>query len=58
MLLDLNILAFALIQAHRPTEAAPVFRRIGRHMTPHPWDLLPDAQRTFRYWRDRLTDGH
>jgi hypothetical protein len=56
-LADLNILAFALIRTHRPAEAAPVFDRIGRHMTPHPWDLLPEPERTFLYWRDRLT-GH
>lgn len=53
---DLNVLAFALTRAHRPAEAAPVFRRIGRHMTPHPWDLLPDPERTFRYWRDHTAD--
>ena len=50
---DLNLLAFALIRTHRTAEAAAVFRRIGRHMTPHPWDLLPEPQRTFLYWRDR-----
>ncbi|MFK4103090.1 hypothetical protein ACI2L1_23980 [Streptomyces sp. NPDC019531] len=50
---DLNILAFALVRTHRPADAAPVFRRIGRHMTPHPWDLLPEPERTFLYWRDR-----
>ncbi|MEW2395083.1 hypothetical protein [Streptomyces sp. NPDC046862] len=53
---DLNVLAFALTRAHLPDEAAPVFRRIGRHMTRHPWDLLPEPERTFVYWRDRLTD--
>ncbi|BBC37566.1 uncharacterized protein SGFS_088600 [Streptomyces graminofaciens] len=50
---DLNVLAFALTRAHRPDEAAPVFQRLGRHMTRHPWDLLPDPERTFAYWRDR-----
>ncbi|MFJ8105042.1 hypothetical protein [Streptomyces sp. NPDC096132] len=54
---DLNFLAFALTRAHLPDEAGPVFRRIGRHMTRHPWDLLPDPERTFTYWRDSLT-GH
>ncbi|MFI1045506.1 hypothetical protein ACH4U3_06740 [Streptomyces griseoruber] len=54
---DLNVLAFALTRAHRPDEAAPVFRRIGRHMTRHPWDLLPDPERTFVYWRNSLA-GH
>ncbi|MFD3840603.1 hypothetical protein ACFWWC_30745 [Streptomyces sp. NPDC058642] len=50
---DLNLLAFALVRTHRPNEAAPVFRRIGRHMTTHPWELLPAPERTFVYWRDR-----
>ncbi len=50
---DLNLLAFALVRTHRPTDAAPVFRRLGRHMTRHPWELLPDPERTFLYWRDR-----
>ena len=52
-LLDLNLLAFALVRSRRPAEAAPVFRRIGRHMTGYPWDLLPEPERTFLYWRDR-----
>ncbi|WP_236579713.1 hypothetical protein [Streptomyces sp. HM190] len=52
---DLNVLAFALTRAHRPDEAAPVLRRLGRHMTPHPWSLLPEPERTFTYWRDRAT---
>ncbi|MFJ9543289.1 hypothetical protein ACIRPX_39490 [Streptomyces sp. NPDC101225] len=53
---DLNILAFGLVRIHRPAEAAAVFRRIGRHMTLHPWELLPETERAFLYWRDRL--GH
>ncbi|MCL8016016.1 hypothetical protein [Streptomyces sp. AS02] len=51
---DLNVLAFALIRAHRPSEAGPVFQRVGRHMTRHPWDLLPEPERAFRYWREQL----
>ncbi|MDX3644018.1 hypothetical protein [Streptomyces sp. MB09-02B] len=54
---DLNTLAFALTRAHRPAEAAPVFVRLGRHMTRHPWDLLPEPERTFAYWQERSTDG-
>ncbi|WP_327730357.1 hypothetical protein OG250_34545 [Streptomyces sp. NBC_00487] len=54
---DLNVLAFALTRAHRPAEAAPVFQRLGRHMTRHPWDLLPEPERTFVYWRERSTGG-
>lgn len=53
--IDLNVLAFALTRAHRPAEAIQVFRSIGRHMTRHPWDLLPEPERTFLYWRDQLT---
>ncbi|MFE7272803.1 hypothetical protein [Streptomyces sp. NPDC057623] len=53
--IDLNVLAFALTRAHRPAEAGQVFQRIGRHMTHHPWDLLPEPERTFLYWRDQLT---
>ncbi|WP_432118840.1 hypothetical protein [Streptomyces sp. bgisy032] len=49
---DLNLLAFALTRAHRPADAALVLRRVGRHMTRHPWDLLPEPERTFLYWRD------
>ncbi|CAM5724489.1 hypothetical protein SALBM311S_00557 [Streptomyces alboniger] len=37
----------------RTTDATPRFRRIGRHMTTHPWNLVPYATRTFRYWQDR-----
>jgi hypothetical protein len=54
---DLNLLAFALTRAHRPAETATVFRRLGRHMTRHPWDLLPEPDRTFAYWRERAADG-
>ncbi|KUM81788.1 hypothetical protein AQI70_00205 [Streptomyces curacoi] len=55
--IDLNVLAFALTRAHRPADAALAFQRVGRHMTRHPWDLLPEPERAFRYWRDQLT-GH
>jgi hypothetical protein len=57
VLLDLNVLAFALIRTHRAAEAAPVLRRVGRQMTPHPWEILPEPERTFLYWRDRLAGG-
>ncbi|MEV4335398.1 hypothetical protein AB0K02_33760 [Streptomyces sp. NPDC049597] len=52
-LIDLNVLAFALVQAYRPDDAGRVLKRIGRHMTPHPWNLLPQPERTFRYWSGR-----
>lgn len=50
---DLNLLAFALVRTHRPADATQVFRRLGRHMTRYPWELLPEPERTFVYWRDR-----
>ncbi|MBL1102390.1 hypothetical protein [Streptomyces coffeae] len=50
---DLNLLAFALTRTQRLPEAARAFRRIGRHMTLYPWDLVPDPVDTFLYWRDR-----
>jgi hypothetical protein len=53
-LADLNLLAFALTRTRRTAEAAPVFRRIGRHMTMHPWDLDPDPVGTFIRWRERV----
>ncbi|MGW1958167.1 hypothetical protein ACWCPI_36400 [Streptomyces sp. NPDC001920] len=52
---DLNVLAFALTRAHCTAEAGLVLQRVGRHMTRHPWDLLPEPERSFRYWRDQLT---
>jgi hypothetical protein len=52
-LADLNLLAFALTRMKRTADAAPVFRRIGRNMTSHPWGHGPDAVSTFQYWRDR-----
>ncbi|MGW7465754.1 hypothetical protein ACWGJT_13870 [Streptomyces xantholiticus] len=52
-LADLNLLAFALTRTRRGADAAPVFRRIGRQMTPHPWELLPNPAETFVYWRDQ-----
>jgi len=35
--LDLNFLAHALWADHKYAEAAPVFEKIGPHMTPTPW---------------------
>ncbi|MEV5959036.1 hypothetical protein AB0M11_35760 [Streptomyces sp. NPDC051987] len=52
-LADLNLLAFALTRLKRTDDAAPVFRRIGRDMTHHPWNLLPKPVAAFQYWRDR-----
>ncbi|MFF2851026.1 hypothetical protein ACFVT5_32520 [Streptomyces sp. NPDC058001] len=50
---DLNVLAFALVRARLLPEAGQVFRRIGRDMTPFPWNSLDDPERAFTYWRDR-----
>ncbi|MGW4203980.1 hypothetical protein [Streptomyces sp. NPDC004726] len=50
MMADLNILAFSLIAARRLEEADTVFRRIGPHMTMHPWEALPNPKAAFLYW--------
>ncbi|MER6122055.1 hypothetical protein ABT173_05040 [Streptomyces sp. NPDC001795] len=52
-LADLNLLAFVLTRLKRTEDAVAVFRRIGPHMTLHPWDLVPDPVGTFQFWRAR-----
>lgn len=52
-LADLNLLAYALSQAGRLTEAAEAFRLAGRVVTPWPWQLLGDPVQWFVYWRDQ-----
>ncbi|MFJ8627111.1 hypothetical protein ACIRD3_30325 [Kitasatospora sp. NPDC093550] len=51
---DLNLLAFALVQAGRPGETAEVFRRIDGAVTPWPWNLLGDPLQEFTYWQSRV----
>ena len=50
---DLNILAFALVMTQQTTKAEAVFRRLGRYMTPFPWNTGPDPVGTFAYWQRR-----
>ncbi|WP_228044651.1 hypothetical protein [Streptomyces ferrugineus] len=45
----------ALLPVAARVEPVQVFQRLGRHMTRHPWDLQPEPERTFGYWRDQLT---
>ncbi|WP_053654717.1 hypothetical protein [Streptomyces sp. MMG1121] len=56
--IDLNHLAFALSCAGRPAEAAALFRRIGRHVTPAPWSYAHrDPRASYRQARARAL-GH
>ncbi|WP_035792257.1 hypothetical protein [Kitasatospora mediocidica] len=50
-LADLNLLAYALVQAKRLPEAEVVFQLIGRTVTPWPWRLEGDPVRQFAYWQ-------
>ncbi|MER6525048.1 hypothetical protein [Streptomyces sp. NPDC001508] len=52
---DLNFLAHAMSCAGRSAEAAALFQRIGRHLTPRPWSY-PDREprAAFRAARDRV----
>jgi len=50
---DLNVLAFALVMTQQTRRAEAVFRRLGRYMTPFPWDTGPDPAGTFAYWQRR-----
>jgi hypothetical protein len=53
-LADLNILAYALIQANRAPDAAEVFPAIGGVVTAWPWGLDGDPVRQFTHWQNRL----
>lgn len=50
---DLNVLAFALTMTQRNGEAEEVFRLVGRHMTPFPWNTVADPLGTFTFWSAR-----
>ncbi|MFF7990561.1 hypothetical protein ACFZDG_12325 [Kitasatospora xanthocidica] len=50
---DLNLLAFALIQAGRPRESGDAFRLIDNAVTAWPWNLLGDPLQQFTYWQSR-----
>lgn len=50
---DLNILAYALVQAGRVIDAAPVFRLLGPTVVPWPWNRQGDPVEEFTRWRAR-----
>ncbi|MEU9040583.1 MULTISPECIES: hypothetical protein [unclassified Kitasatospora] len=52
-LADLNLLAFALVQAGRPSESGDAFRRIDNTVTAWPWTLIGDPLQQFTYWQSR-----
>ncbi len=53
-LADLNLLAYALIQANRSGDAAEVFPAVSGVVTPWPWGLDGDPVQQFAYWQDRV----
>jgi len=50
---DLNLLAYALVQANRLAHAADVFRTIGPTVTAWPWEQHGDPLQQYVYWRDQ-----
>ncbi|GAA2740419.1 hypothetical protein [Kitasatospora cinereorecta] len=52
-LADLNLLAYALVQASRSAEAAAVFELLGPVVTAWPWLLDGDPIEQFAHWRDQ-----
>ncbi|MEV6975038.1 hypothetical protein [Kitasatospora sp. NPDC093806] len=48
---DLNLLAYALVQAGRAREGAGLAELIGDTVTPWPWSLDGDPLRQFGYWQ-------
>ncbi|WP_317621181.1 hypothetical protein [Streptomyces sp. CBMA123] len=52
-LADLNLLAFAMVQAGRVRECADAFGLIGDTVTAWPWTLDGDPLDRFGYWRSR-----
>ncbi|MFG3055149.1 hypothetical protein ACGFZP_29970 [Kitasatospora sp. NPDC048239] len=50
---DLNLLAFALVQAGRPRESAAAFDLIGDTATAWPWVLDGEPLQEFGYWRSK-----
>jgi hypothetical protein len=51
---DLNLLAYALVQANRTRDAALVFPELKGLVTPWPWGLDGDPVQQFTDWQDRL----
>lgn len=54
-LADLNLLAYALVQAGRLPAAAEVFQLIGTTVTAWPWRLDGEPLGQFTHWRDRAS---
>jgi hypothetical protein len=52
-LADLNLLAYALVQAGRVADAAPVFQQLGTTVVAWPWSYHGDPVEQFTYWRSR-----
>ncbi|MET9401786.1 hypothetical protein [Kitasatospora sp. NPDC002965] len=52
-LADLNVLAFALVQAGRSRESADTFDLLGDVATAWPWSLDGDPLRQFGYWQSK-----
>lgn len=50
---DLNLLAFALVQANRVRDAGEIFLLIDGTVTPWPWRLSGDPMQQYTHWRDR-----
>ncbi|MGT2527112.1 hypothetical protein ACU4GG_07845 [Streptomyces nojiriensis] len=50
---DLNLLAFALVQANRIRDAGEVFTLIDGTVTEWPWRLVGDPMQQYAYWRER-----
>ncbi|WP_345700822.1 hypothetical protein [Kitasatospora terrestris] len=50
---DLNLLAYALVQAGRLREAATVFEVLGATVAPWPWALDGEPLQQFEYWREQ-----
>ncbi|MFJ1703875.1 hypothetical protein [Kitasatospora sp. NPDC088346] len=53
-LADLNMLAYALVQANRLPEAAAVFEAIDGTVTPWPWGLNGDPVQQFTSWQAQV----
>jgi hypothetical protein len=53
-LADLNVLAYALVQANRLPDAAKVFRMTGRTVTPWPWNMDGDPVQQYGHWQRRV----
>ncbi|MFI9272977.1 hypothetical protein ACIGXM_19950 [Kitasatospora sp. NPDC052896] len=52
-LADLNLLAYALVEAKRPRDAGQVFALLGGTVTAWPWGLDGQPVERFSYWRSR-----